>query len=93
MLIDDIEYVIFRHPDPAAGRAFMTDFGLLDLGAAGDTVYLRLLDRSGRLPRRALLRRRPRQPGHADPAPPLRPRHAAAVGAGLPRPVNLADPT
>lgn len=41
MLIDDIEYVIFRHPDPNAARAFMTDFGLLDLGTKGNTVYLR----------------------------------------------------
>jgi catechol 2,3-dioxygenase-like lactoylglutathione lyase family enzyme len=41
MLIDDIEYVIFRHPDLAAIRAFMTDFGLLDAGQQGDTLYLR----------------------------------------------------
>ena len=41
MLIDDIEYVIFRHPDPAAARQFMLDFGLLDLEQKGDSHYLR----------------------------------------------------
>ncbi|MCP3717758.1 hypothetical protein [Paraburkholderia sp. CNPSo 3281] len=30
MLIEDIEYVIFRHPDLAAVRDFMVDYGLLD---------------------------------------------------------------
>jgi hypothetical protein len=41
MLIDDIAYVIFRHPDLAAVHGFMTDFGLLDAGQRGDTLYLR----------------------------------------------------
>ena len=31
MLIDDIEYVIFRHPDLAHIREFMLSYGLLDL--------------------------------------------------------------
>lgn len=41
MLIDDIEYVIFRHPDPAAARQFMLDFGLLDLEQTGHRIYMR----------------------------------------------------
>ena len=41
MLIDDIEYVIFRHPDPAAARQFMLDFGLLDLEQKGNSLYMR----------------------------------------------------
>jgi catechol 2,3-dioxygenase-like lactoylglutathione lyase family enzyme len=41
VLIDDIEYVIFRHPDLDAVRAFMLDFGLLDAGRRGDALYLR----------------------------------------------------
>ena len=41
MLIDDIEYVVFRHPDPAATRQFMLDFGLLDLEQKGDSLYMR----------------------------------------------------
>ncbi|MCP3705664.1 hypothetical protein M3I54_01430 [Paraburkholderia sp. CNPSo 3274] len=41
MLIEDIEYVIFRHPDLAAVRDFMVDYGLLDLQQGGDTLYLR----------------------------------------------------
>lgn len=41
MLIDDIEYVIFRHPDQAAVRQFMLDYGLLDAEQKGDSLYLR----------------------------------------------------
>jgi hypothetical protein len=41
MLIDDIEYVIFRHPNPEAARQFMLDFGLLDLEQKDDRLYLR----------------------------------------------------
>lgn len=41
MLIDDIEYAIFRHPDQAAVRQFMLDYGLLDAGQLGDRHYLR----------------------------------------------------
>lgn len=41
MLIDDIEYVIFRHPDLAAVHQFMLDYGLLDAGQQGGTLYLR----------------------------------------------------
>ena len=41
MLIDDIQYVIFRHPDLSAVRQFMLDFGLLDAGQQGDSLYLR----------------------------------------------------
>ena len=41
MLIEDIEYVIFRHPDLAAVREFMVDYGLLDLQQGGDALYLR----------------------------------------------------
>lgn len=41
MLIDDIEYVIFRHPDPSAARQFMLDYGLLDLEQKGDSLYMR----------------------------------------------------
>lgn len=37
MLIDDVEYVLFRHPGLSAVRQFMVDCGLLDAGccAAG----------------------------------------------------------
>lgn len=41
MLIDDIEYVIFRHPDLAAVHQFMIDYGLLDAVQQGDSLYLR----------------------------------------------------
>lgn len=41
MLIDDIEYVIFSHPDLEAARAFMIDYGLLDLRFQNDELYLR----------------------------------------------------
>ncbi|CAN0625257.1 conserved protein of unknown function [Burkholderia multivorans] len=41
MLIEDIEYVIFRHPDLAAARDFMIDYGLLDLQQRDDALYLR----------------------------------------------------
>ena len=41
MLIDDIEYVIFRHPDLAAVRGFMLDYGLLDAKSDGNALYLR----------------------------------------------------
>jgi hypothetical protein len=41
MLIDDVEYVIFRYPDPAAAGQFMLDFGLLDLEQKGDSLYTR----------------------------------------------------
>ncbi len=41
MLIDDIEYVIFRHPDLSAIRQFMLDYGLLDAAQQGDFLYLR----------------------------------------------------
>ena len=41
MLIDDIEYVIFRHPDLAALREFMLDYGLLDAQSEGSALYLR----------------------------------------------------
>ncbi|WP_233890156.1 VOC family protein [Paraburkholderia flagellata] len=41
MLIEDIEYVIFRHPDLAAVRDFMVDYGLLDRQQGGDALYLR----------------------------------------------------
>ncbi len=41
MLIDDIEYVIFRHPDLPAIRQFMVDYGLLDLEQSAHTLYLR----------------------------------------------------
>ena len=53
MLIDDIEYVIFRHPDPAAARQFMLDYGLLDgtawrLGVrAAEAVVSRLISDRG----------------------------------------------
>jgi catechol 2,3-dioxygenase-like lactoylglutathione lyase family enzyme len=40
MLIEYIEYVIFRHPDLAAVRAFMVDYGLLDLQQGGDMLDL-----------------------------------------------------
>ena len=39
--IEDIEYVIFRHPDPEAACAFMRDYGLLDLERRGERVYMR----------------------------------------------------
>ncbi len=41
MLIDDIEYVIFRHPDLAQIREFMLSYGLLDLEQTTDQLYLR----------------------------------------------------
>ena len=41
MLIEEIEYVILRHPDPEAARQFMLDDGLLDPERQGDGVYLR----------------------------------------------------
>jgi len=41
MLIDDIEYVIFRDPDLAQIREFMISFGLLDLQQTADRLYLR----------------------------------------------------
>ncbi len=41
MLIDDIEYVIFRHPDLPTIRQFMIDYGLLDAVQQGDSLYLR----------------------------------------------------
>ena len=41
MLIDDIEYVIFRHPDLAQIREFMIGFGLLELQQTADHLYLR----------------------------------------------------
>jgi len=41
MLIDDIEYVIFRHPDLGAARQFVLDFGLLDLEQTTDRIYMR----------------------------------------------------
>ena len=41
MLIDDIEYVIFRHPDLPTIRQFMIDYGLLDAVRQGDSLYLR----------------------------------------------------
>ncbi len=41
MLIDDIEYVIFRHPDLDAARAFMVDYGLLELQQDVGSLYLR----------------------------------------------------
>ena len=41
MPTDDIEYVIFRHPDPAAARQFLLDFGLIDLKQNGDSLYMR----------------------------------------------------
>ena len=41
MSIEDIEYVIFRHPDPAAARQFMLDYGLLDRERGGDVIYMR----------------------------------------------------
>lgn len=41
MLIDDIEYVIFRHPDLSAVRQFIIDYGLLDVAQQGESLYLR----------------------------------------------------
>lgn len=40
-MIDDIEYVIFRHPDLAGVKEFMTSFGLLDGRQDADRLYLR----------------------------------------------------
>jgi hypothetical protein len=31
MLIEDIDYALFRHPDLEASRRFMLDYGLLEL--------------------------------------------------------------
>jgi len=41
MGIEDIEYVIFRHPDLEAASAFMREYGLLDLERRGASVYMR----------------------------------------------------
>jgi len=41
MLIEDIEYVMFRHPDMATVRDFMVDYGLLDLQQGGNALYMR----------------------------------------------------
>jgi len=41
MLIDDIEYVIFSHPDLAQIREFMLSYGLLDLEQTAEQLYLR----------------------------------------------------
>ena len=41
MLIEDVEYVIFQHPDIDAARQFLLDYGLLDLERGSDRVYLR----------------------------------------------------
>lgn len=41
MLIEDIEYVIFRHPDLDAARDFMVDYGLLPLQETSERLYLR----------------------------------------------------
>ena len=41
MTIEDIEYVLFRHPDVAAARSFMTDYGLLDLATQDGRSYMR----------------------------------------------------
>lgn len=41
MLIDDIEYVVFRHPDLDAARQFMVDYGLLELQQDDNSLYLR----------------------------------------------------
>jgi hypothetical protein len=41
MVIEDIEYAIFRHPEPDAARRFMLDRGLLELGRRGGALYLR----------------------------------------------------
>ena len=41
MLIEDIEYLIFRHPDLEAARRFMLDYGFLDLERHGGAVYMR----------------------------------------------------
>lgn len=41
MLIEDIEYVVFHHPDPEEARRFMLDYGLIDLERRGDRIYLR----------------------------------------------------
>ena len=41
MTIEDIEYVLFRHPDVPAARSFMTDYGLLDLATQDGRSYMR----------------------------------------------------
>lgn len=41
MLIDDIEYAIFRHPDLSAVRDFMIGYGLVDAGQEESCLYLR----------------------------------------------------
>jgi hypothetical protein len=41
MLVQDIEYVIFRHPDLESARLFMLDYGLLDQERHGGAVYMR----------------------------------------------------
>jgi len=41
MGIEDIEYVVFRHPDPEAACAFMREYGLLDLERREERVYMR----------------------------------------------------
>ena len=41
MLIDDIEYVIFCHPDLAQIQEFMISYGLLDLEQTDEQLYLR----------------------------------------------------
>lgn len=41
MLIDEIEYVIFRHPGLAQIPEFMIGFGLLELQQTADHLYLR----------------------------------------------------
>ena len=41
MLIDDIENVMFRHPDPEATRQFLLDYSLIDLERGGDVIYMR----------------------------------------------------
>ena len=41
MLIEDVEYVIFQHPNVETARQFMLDYGLLDLERRGDSLYLR----------------------------------------------------
>lgn len=41
MSIEDIEYVMFRHPDVEAACAFMRDYGLLDLERNVQSAYMR----------------------------------------------------
>lgn len=41
MSVQDIEYVLMRHPDTAAAADFMRDFGLLDLESREGRVYMR----------------------------------------------------